>query len=146
MISAAANVLLVEDNDDDFALAREGFSRTRIDVCLHHVINGVECMRYLRKVEKYAGVPTPDLVLLDLNMPVMDGREVLAEIAKDDNLKPLPVVVLTTSSSLVDTMISYQLGCNAYVVKPVDIHDFQKTVDRLCEFWLETVTRPFQGD
>ncbi|TWU46728.1 response regulator [Rubripirellula reticaptiva] len=142
MTSEVFNVLLVEDNDDDFALAREGFRRTRVEVCLHHVTNGVECMRYLRKTEKFANSPTPDLVLLDLNMPVMDGREVLAEIAKDDSLKRLPVVVLTTSSSMVDTMISYQLGCNAYVVKPVDIHDFQQAIDRLCEFWLETVKRP----
>jgi two-component system, chemotaxis family, response regulator Rcp1 len=135
-------LLLVEDNLDDVELAREGFRRTGRDIDLSHVCDGVQCLSYLRKEGEFAEAETPDLVLLDLNMPVMDGREVMAEIGRDDKLKHLPLVVLTTSSSKIDLIISYRLGCNSYIVKPVDFNSFQKIVDNLCTYWIDTVTGP----
>jgi two-component system, chemotaxis family, response regulator Rcp1 len=138
----ASRVLLVEDNSDDVELTREGFRRTSFKVELNHVPDGAKCMDYLRKQGQYANVSTPDLVLLDLNMPVMDGREVLAELARDDKLKQVPVIVLTTSSSKVDLMISYRLGCNSYVVKPVDFADFQRILNSICDFWFGTAVLP----
>ena len=94
-----AEVLLVEDNDNEIFITRKGFEEAKLALNLHHVVNGQECMAFLRKDGQYADAPTPDLVLLDLNMPVMDGREVLAEIVKDEQLRKLPVVILTTSNS-----------------------------------------------
>lgn len=105
--SRTAEILLVEDNKDDVVLTREGFERAKLTVNLNHVENGEECMAFLRKEGEYAGVPTPDLILLDINMPVMDGREVMAELVKDDKLKHLPVVILTTSEDEQDVLNMY---------------------------------------
>jgi two-component system, chemotaxis family, response regulator Rcp1 len=135
-------VLLVEDNLDDVELTREGFRRTGRDIDLMHVPDGVQCLHYLRKEGEFADAETPDIVLLDLNMPVMDGREVMTEIRRDEKLKHLPLVVLTTSSSKIDLIISYRLGCNSYIVKPVDFNCFQKIVENLCTYWIDTAVGP----
>jgi CheY-like chemotaxis protein len=121
-----AEVLLVEDNDNDVELMKIGFKRAKFAVNLNHVANGEECMAYLRKEGNYAAAPTPDLILLDLNMPRMDGREVLEEIAGDERLKHLPIVILTTSDASEVVLISYKLRCNSYIVKPVDFEQFSK--------------------
>jgi CheY-like chemotaxis protein len=94
-----AEILLVEDNENDEILTRLAFEQAKLEVRLHHVKDGEQCMAFLRKQGQYAAVPTPDIILLDLNMPRMDGREVLTAISADENLRPLPVVILTTSSS-----------------------------------------------
>ncbi|KAA5540246.1 response regulator [Roseiconus nitratireducens] len=135
-------VLLVEDDADDVQLTREGFRRSRDSVDLYHVPDGRMCLRYLRKENEFAEARTPDLVLLDLNMPVMDGRDVLAELREDPCLDQLAVVVLTTSRAETDLRICYQLGCRSYIVKPMDVFEFQSVVDRLCTYWFDTVTLP----
>lgn len=140
-----AVVLLVEDNDDDVALTRRGFERARLTVDLHHVENGRECMAFLRKEREYQNVPTPDLILLDLNMPVMDGREVLSEIVKDDALRKLPVVILTTSKTESDLLGMYDLRCSSYVAKPVEFTEFQRAIDQIGEYWFSLVVLPTQG-
>lgn len=137
-----AELLLVEDNEDDVLLTREGFERARLKVNLHHVPHGEACMDFLRKRGEYADVPTPDLILLDLNMPVMDGREVLAELADDPVLKLLPVVVLTTSQNERDVLETYQLRCSAYTTKPVDFDKFLLVVQTIARFWFTVVVRP----
>jgi len=126
--SRLAEVLLVEDNEDDVILTRQGFKHAKLVVSLHHVSNGEACMRFLRKQGEYANAPTPDIVLLDLNMPIMDGREVLAQIVADDELKHLPVVVLSTSSEAEDIKRMYQLRCSSYITKPVDFDQFVRVV------------------
>ncbi len=102
-------------------------------------------MAFLRKEREYADVPTPDLILLDLNMPVMDGREVLAELVKDDNLKHLPVVVLTTSEDERDVLNMYKLRCSSYITKPVDLGKFISVVQNLSDHWFKVVVRPPSG-
>lgn len=137
-----AEILLVEDNDNDVELTRIGFKRARFAVNLHHVADGEECMAFLRKQGEFAGVPTPDLVLLDLNMPRMDGREVLEEVSRDDDLKHLPIVVLTTSDSEKDVVSSYKLRCSSYIVKPVDFESFVRVVQSLGDYWFTLVVLP----
>ncbi|HEX9454799.1 MAG TPA: response regulator [Candidatus Binatia bacterium] len=140
--SRPAEVLLVEDNDNDVELMKIGFKRAKFAVNLNHVANGEECMAYLRKEDNYAAAPTPDLVLLDLNMPRMDGREVLEEIARDERLKHLPIVILTTSDAPEDVLISYKLRCNSYIVKPVDFEQFSKVIHGIAEYWFTLVVLP----
>jgi CheY-like chemotaxis protein len=137
-----AEILLVEDNDDDVELTRIGFRRARFAIQLHHVANGVECMAFLRKEGPYAGVPSPDIVLLDLNMPRMGGLEVLQEVAKDESLKHLVIVVLTSSKADEDVLRSYKLRCNSYLVKPVNFEAFAKMVQSLGDYWFTLVTLP----
>lgn len=141
-----AEVLLVEDNEQDMVLTREGFKRAKFLVNLHHVENGEECMAFLRKEGRFADVPTPDLILLDINLPVMDGREVLAEIVKDPGLRHLPVVVLTTSSADEDILEMYKLRCSSYITKPVDFEQFQKLVMELGNYWFSLVIIPPKGE
>lgn len=136
----AARVLLVEDNDDDVALTRMGFEAATFEVELQHVGNGEACMAYLRRQGKYADAPAPDLVLLDLNMPRMDGREVLAAIAADLHLKHLPIVVLTTSDAAQDILDAYRLGCSSYLVKPMDFDQFRKMIQGIADYWFSLVT------
>lgn len=138
-LNRPSNVLLVEDDANDVELTRQGFLRSEYEVVLHHVPNGQECIEYLHHCGKDTKWPTPDLILLDLNMPVMDGRDVLLAISQDVELRALPVVVLTTSSAQTDILFSYQMGCNAFIVKPVDFKDFQKAINTLCAFWFDTV-------
>ena len=137
-----AEILLVEDNQDDVVLTREGFQRAKLTVNLHHVKHGEECMAFLRKEGEHADSPTPDLILLDLNMPVMDGREVLAELVKDDNLNHLPVVILTTSSEKQDVSKMYKLRCSAYCTKPVNFDQFLQVIQSISDFWFTVVVLP----
>ena len=137
-----AEILLVEDNESDVLLTRRGFQRANFAVNIHDVENGQECMAFLRKESPYADAPTPDVILLDLNMPVMDGREVLTEIVKDDVLRQLPVVVLTTSAAEADLKAMYELRCSTYIVKPVDFTEFQSVIEHLGNYWFNVALLP----
>ncbi|BAZ50893.1 response regulator receiver protein [Nostoc sp. NIES-4103] len=135
-------VLLVEDNPGDAQLTRIALEDSKISIHLNVVEDGVEAMAFLRKQEKYAHVPHPDIVLLDLNLPRKDGREVLAEIKTDDNLKRIPVVVLTTSQAEEDVLRAYDLAANCYITKPVDFDQFVKIVQSIEHFWFAIVKLP----
>lgn len=137
-----AEILLVDDNEDDVFLTREAFDAASLRVNLHHVDNGEKCLQYLRKQGVYADVPMPDLILLDMHMPVMDGHEVLSEIVKDEKLCHLPVVVLTTSYEAADVQKMYGLRCNSYITKPVDFESFVKVISQLAGYWLTVVVIP----
>ena len=135
-------ILLAEDSPGDVRLTRDAFKEAKILNTLHVVEDGMEAMEFLRKTGKHTDAPVPDLILLDLNMPRMDGREVLAEIKKDKNLMRIPVVVLTTSKAEEDIVRSYNLHANAYVTKPVDLTEFLKVIRSIEQFWLTVVTLP----
>lgn len=138
----AAEILLAEDNDNDVELTRQGFKRAKLLVNLHRVGNGEECMAFLRKQGKYADAPTPDLILLDLNMPKMSGEQVMAEMLKDESLKGLPVVILTTSEQAEEVLKMYKMRCSSYIVKPVDFEQFLKVVRAITEYWFTVVVLP----
>ena len=144
--SRVAEILLVEDNEDDVFLTRAAFESNGLRVNLHHVDNGEKCLRFLRKEDPYAGTPFPDLILLDMNMPVMGGHEVLSEIVKDEMLRKVPVVVLTTSSEAGDIMKMYYLRCNSYITKPVNFDNFTKAIGQLAGYWLTVVVVPDATD
>jgi len=135
-------ILLVEDSPGDVSLTREALREGRVRNELNVVADGVEAMAYLHGEPPYEGRILPDFVLLDLNLPRMDGREVLDEMKNDDALKHIPVVVLTTSSSEADVLRSYQLHANAFVSKPVAFGDFIDAIRQLEGFWLEIVRLP----
>ena len=135
-------ILLVEDSPGDARLMQEAFKEGKICNRLHHVWDGVEAMAFLRREGEYAGTPRPALILLDLNMPRKDGREVLAEIKADRELKNIPVIVLTTSDAEVDILRSYELHANCYLVKPVDLNRFFQLVREIEGFWLSVVKLP----
>lgn len=137
-----AEVLLVEDDDNDAELTRIGFERAKFAVNLHHVGDGEQCIAFLRKEGQYARSPTPDLVLLDLNMPRMDGREVLEAMSRDDRLQHLPVVVLTSSEAESDVLASYKLRCRSYIVKPLGFENFARAIRTLGEYWFTLVILP----
>jgi len=137
-----AEILLVDDDEGDMVLAREGFKQDRFAVRMHWVENGEQCMQFLRKEGKYGDAPTPDIILLDLNMPIMDGREVLEAIVSDARLSHLPVVVLTTSESEKDILNMYKLRCSSYIVKPVDFTQFVRVVRDLNDYWFSLVVLP----
>ena len=141
-MSRAAEILLVEDNDNDVELTRIGFKKSKLAVNLHHAKDGEECMAFIRKEGKFANAPTPDIILLDLNMPRMDGREVLAEISKDERLLHLPVVILTTSREEQEILKMYQLRCSSYIVKPVDLDQFIRAIQSFSDYWLTVVVLP----
>lgn len=140
-----AEILLVEDNDDDVFLLREAFRRSPVKINLQHVENGAECLALLRKEGRYAQAATPDLLLLDLNMPIMDGRQVLAALVADPVLCALPVVVLTTSSNERDVRQMYELRCSTYIVKPLDLDDFEHAVRLIGDYWFAVATLPGGG-
>ena len=135
-------LLLVEDNPGDARLAVEALKDSKIHNKLYHVKDGVEAMDFLRRQGEYAGAPVPDLILLDLNLPRKDGREVLEEIKEDAELKVVPVVVLTTSEAERDLVRSYDLHANAYVIKPIDLDSFTKVVQKVRDFWFTIVKLP----
>lgn len=139
-----ATVLLVEDNEGDARLAIEALKDGKIRNDLHHVKDGVEAMEYLNREGKYntENAPRPDIVLLDLNMPRMDGREVLQEINKNSNLACIPVIVLTTSESEMDIIKSYSLHANCYISKPVDFNKFINVVRAIENYWFSIVSLP----
>lgn len=140
-----AEVLLVEDNKDDVILTEQAFKQSRVAIKLHNVKNGIDCMNFLRKQKEYSDAPTPDLILLDLNLPIMDGREVLEAISKDESLSHLPVVILTTSEDEKDVYKMYQLRCSSYIVKPIDFTQFLRVVKELSEYWFTVVVLPPLG-
>src|ERR1700733_8770421 len=135
-------ILLVEDSPTDVLLAKEALEYSKIVNNLHTVSDGVEAMAFLRKQGKYQDAPRPGLILLDLNLPKMDGREVLAKIKNDEKLKRVPVVVLTTSKSEADVLKAYGQHANCYIVKPVDFEKFAEVVNTIESFWFAVVTLP----
>ncbi len=140
--SEEIEVLLVEDDPGDVLMTREAFEQHKLRNTLHVVSDGVEALSFLRQEGQYADVPRPDLVLLDLNLPRKDGREVLAEIKADPQLRRTPVVVLTTSEAEEDVLRSYDLHANAYVTKPVDFDRFIDVVRRIDSFFVTVVKLP----
>jgi CheY-like chemotaxis protein len=137
-----AEILLVDDNEDDVFLTREAFEAARLRVHLHHVDNGEKCLQFLRRQGPYSNAPTPDMILLDMHMPVMDGHEVLSEIVKDESLRHFPVVVLTTSYEAEDIQKMYGLRCSSYITKPVDFDNFVEAIGKLAGYWLTVVVMP----
>lgn len=135
-------ILLVEDSPSDAKLTIEALEAGKIANRLTHVEDGVEAMDCLRQRGKYAKAARPDLIMLDLNLPKKDGREVLAELKNDPDLKLIPIIVLTTSRSDKDILQSYQLNANCYITKPVDFPNFIEVVKSIEQFWLTVVTLP----
>lgn len=136
------NVLMVEDNPGDIRLTQETIKRNKLQMNLEVVMDGEAAMAFLKKEGIYADKFKPDLILLDLNLPKLDGREVLAKIKTDPGLLAIPVVVLTTSSSDEDILKSYNLHANLYITKPLDLKQFVKMISNLDEFWLAFVKFP----
>jgi two-component system, chemotaxis family, response regulator Rcp1 len=137
-------VLLVEDSPGDVRLTREAFRDANTAIHLHVASDGVEAMVFLRRQGAQVHAPRPDLVLLDLNLPKMDGRQVLAHIKEDDRLKTIPTVILTTSGAEADITTSYQLHANCYLRKPVQLDEFEALVKSINDFWLTKVMLPEQ--
>jgi two-component system, chemotaxis family, response regulator Rcp1 len=136
------DILLVEDNEGDARLAKEAMRDSKMRNALHHVNDGEEALAFLKREGKYSQAPRPDLVLLDLNLPKKDGRQVLAEIKGDDRFKQIPVVILTVSSAEEDILKTYNLHANCYITKPIDLDQFMKVVRSVEDFWLTIVKLP----
>jgi two-component system, chemotaxis family, response regulator Rcp1 len=141
-----AIVLIADDSDNDVELTKLGFVRAKFAVESHHVSDGEECMAFLRKEGPYADAPTPDIIMLDLNMPRMGGLEVMEEIGKDERLSHLVIVVLTSSKADEDVLRSYKLRCNSYLVKPLNFEAFAKMIQSLGDYWFTLVTLPPDND
>jgi CheY-like chemotaxis protein len=141
-VGIPVEILLVEDNPGDVRLAREGLSECKIRNNLNVVGDGVKAMAFLRRQGEYAKAPRPDLVLLDLNLPRKDGREVLREVKEDTSLKTIPVVVLTTSKAEEDILKTYSLHANCYVTKPMGLEQFLDVVRSIEDFWFTIVKLP----
>jgi two-component system, chemotaxis family, response regulator Rcp1 len=135
-------ILLVEDNPGDIRLTQEALKDSHVKNYLNIVKDGVEAIEFLRKIGKYEEKPTPDLILLDLNLPRKDGREVLAEIKTDENLKMIPVVILTTSEAEKDIINTYKLHANCFITKPADLDDFIYAIRQIENFWFNVVKLP----
>jgi len=140
----AINVLLIEDSPGDVRLTKEAFRDANPAIHLHVAWDGVEAMAFLRQEVSFARAPRPDLILLDLNLPKMDGREVLAQIKGDESLATIPTVILTTSEAEVDIMKSYELRANSYLCKPVQLDAFENLVKSINDFWLTRAKLPPQ--
>jgi len=136
-----ANILLVEDNEGDIILTLEAFEESKIKTEISVVKNGQEALDFLYKKGEYSEVKRPDLILLDINIPIFNGHEVLKKIKEDKNLKMIPVVMLTTSSNPNDVDKAYENHANSYVKKPLDMDDFLKAILQIEEFWLQLSTR-----
>ena len=143
--AAAIEVLLVEDSPGDVRLTREAFKDAKVHINLHVASDGTEAIAFLGHEGKHVNAPRPDLILLDLNLPKKDGREVLEEIKKSPTLKSIPVVILTTSASEVDILRSYRLHANCYITKPVDLDGFLQVVKSIDSFWLSVVKLPHEA-
>ena len=139
-------VLLVEDDPGDVVLIQEAFEDNKVRNRLHCVSDGADALRFLRRQDEFADAPRPDLILLDLNLPRRDGREVLAEVKADVNLRTIPVIVLTTSQADEDVLKSYQLHANAYVTKPVDFDGFIEAIRQIDHFFVSVVQLPAVDD
>jgi chemotaxis family two-component system response regulator Rcp1 len=142
--AAPIEVLLVEDSPGDVRLTREAFKDAKVHINLHVASDGAKAMAFLKREGEHAKAPRPDLILLDLNLPKKDGREVLGEIKEDPSLKTIPVVILTTSSSEADILRSYQLHANCYITKPVGLEGFLTVVKSIDSFWLSVVRLPHE--
>jgi two-component system, chemotaxis family, response regulator Rcp1 len=140
--SKPINILIVEDNEGDARLIKEVLNSNKIINSLYIAKDGVQAMDFLYRQGKYTDVQCPDLIILDLNLPKKDGREVLAEIKADDNLKKIPVVVMTTSQAQEDILKSYNLHANCYITKPIDLNQFVKVVKSIEDFWFTIVKLP----
>ena len=145
-ISKPIEILLVEDNPGDVRLTKEALNEGKVLNKLHVVEDGVEALAFLNREGRYADVSRPELILLDLNLPKKDGRDVLAEIKANGDLRRIPVVVLTTSRSEEDILKSYDLNANCYITKPVDLDQFFSVVKSINEFWLSIVKLPGEVD
>lgn len=141
-LSPHREVLLVEDSPGDVRLMREAFHQVNLSVHLNIALDGVEAMAFLRRQGEFRGAPRPDFILLDLNLPRMDGREVLAHIKADAELKTIPTVILTTSMADADIAKSYELNANCYLCKPVHLDAFEDLIRTINEFWLTRVRLP----
>lgn len=141
-LARPVEILLVEDNPGDVELTAEALRAGKISNQMHVVEDGESAMNFLRRQEGYADAPCPDVVLLDLNLPRKDGREVLAEIKADPGLKKIPVIILTTSQAEEDILRAYNLAANCYITKPVDLDQFTKVVQAIEEFWFTVVKLP----
>jgi two-component system, chemotaxis family, response regulator Rcp1 len=141
-ISNPVDILLIEDNSGDARLITEVLNENKIYSSLHVVNDGVEAMDFLRRNGRYIDAPKPDLIILDLNLPKKDGREVLAEIKADNEFKSIPVVIMTISQSEEDILKSYNLHANCYVTKPIDLDQFIKVVKSIEDFWFSIVRLP----
>lgn len=142
MTGKPVEVLLVEDDPGDVDLTKEALREGKITINLQVVDDGVKAMAYLRQEGSYAGAVRPDLIVLDLNLPKKDGREVLRELKSDEKLKRIPVVILTTSDAEADVLKTYGLGANCYITKPVGLDQFAKVVRAIEEFWFSVVKLP----
>ncbi len=141
-IERPVDILLVEDNPADVRLTREAMSECGFNTRIHVAANGVEAMRFLNREGDFVSAPAPDLVILDLNLPIKNGREVLAEVKSDERLKKIPVIVFSTSSSPEDINESYRLHANCYICKPSDFDDYLDVVTGIERFWGATVSLP----
>jgi chemotaxis family two-component system response regulator Rcp1 len=144
-VAEPIDILLVEDNAADVRLTEEVLTESKIQNNLMVVNDGAEALQCLRRQGKFQNSPRPGLILLDLNLPVKDGREVLAEIKSDPNLKRIPVVILTTSKAEEDILKTYNLHANCYITKPVDLEQFVTVVRYIEDFWLAIVRLPMNG-
>lgn len=140
--NSTIEILLVEDNPGDARLAKEALTDGKVKNNLHIVYDGVEAIDFLFKKNDHVNAPSPDLIILDLNLPKKDGREVLAEIKNDENLKRIPVVILTTSKEEEDILVTYNLHANCFITKPLDLNKFFDIVRSIEDFWLTIVKLP----
>lgn len=139
-------ILLVEDNEGDVLLTQEAFKSAKIANNIHVTMDGEQAMRYLRKEEEFSDAVTPDVILLDLNLPIKSGQEVLADIKADDHLKHLPVIIMTSSQSEQDVVQTYNLHANSYIIKPLSLEQFSQVVSALENFWFMVVVLPEEDD
>jgi len=136
------NILLIEDNSGDVWLTKEAFSESEKNITIHVAIDGVDGYNYLKNQPPYEEAPMPDLILLDLNLPKWDGREVLKKVKTDDTLKHIPIIVLTTSNAEKDVINCYNLHANCFITKPVDYENFFQIIRHIENFWLSTIMLP----
>jgi two-component system response regulator len=137
-----AEILHVDDQEEYVELTREGFKMAKVAANLHYAKDGEQCLAFIRKQGQYADVPTPDIILLDLNMPRMGGQTVLAEISRDETLRDLPIIVLTSSQDEGEIFRMYQLRCSSYIVKPIDFNELVRFIKSFSDYWLTVAVLP----